>query len=169
MIHRTSVRTAVLTRARLRASEGLDSTAHGRSRDASPIVAAHLRRRPSLKPQELLWVVWQGENGVGCVTSMASTQTLPGADACAARCRAVRGNSARRAPNTQALPLPPRGGIVRSARSQHRRLAQRLYGLDFRPIAPYRPVEFGDTLFYEPPTVAIRYRRRKVSSLARLV
>ena len=33
--------------------------------------------------------------------------------------------------------------------------AQRLYtSLGFRLIAPYRPVEFGDTLFYELPLVA---------------
>jgi ribosomal protein S18 acetylase RimI-like enzyme len=106
---------------------------------------------PYVAPHGVLWVAWEDEDALGCV---ALHELAP--DTAELKRMYVRPESRGRG---VARRLTEHAIAVATARGYSRlRLgtlpdmlaAQRLYAsLGFRRIPPYRPVEFGETWFYE--------------------
>jgi len=116
---------------------------------------------PYVAPRGILWVAWEGEDALGCV---GLHELAP--DTAELKRMYVRPQSRGRG---VARRLIEHAIAVATARGYSRlRLgtlpsmdaAQRLYAsLGFRRIPAYRPVEFGETWFYERPLGALSSRR----------
>jgi putative acetyltransferase len=111
---------------------------------------------PYLPPAGGLWLAWDGAQAAGCIALQPLTSGIGEIKRMYVR-PASRGRGIARALAQHA--------IVEARASGYERLrlgtlitmhaAQNLYAtLGFRPIAPYRAVELGDTLFYELEIVA---------------
>lgn len=106
---------------------------------------------PYAPPRGALWVAWDGDAAVGC---LALRELAP--DTAELKRMYVapeaRGRGVARRLTEHAIVVAASRGYARlrlgTLTTMH--AAQRLYAsLGFRQIAPYRPVEFGETLFYE--------------------
>src|SRR5512146_826247 len=106
---------------------------------------------PYAPPRGGLWVAWDGDAAVGC---LALRELAP--DTAELKRMYVspeaRGRGVARRLTEHAIAVAAARGYARlrlgTLTTMH--AAQRLYAsLGFRRIAPYRPVEFGETLFYE--------------------
>jgi putative acetyltransferase len=106
---------------------------------------------PYIAPRGALWVAWDGDAAVGC---LALQEIAP--DTAELKRMYVapeaRGRGVARRLIEHAVAVAASRGYARlrlgTLTSMH--AAQRLYAsVGFRRIAPYRPVEFGETWFYE--------------------
>jgi GNAT superfamily N-acetyltransferase len=126
--------------------------AHSQAHTAEEIAAViNKLPDPYVPPAGGLWVAWQGDDAVGCV----ALQPLS-ADAGEVKRMYVRPES-----RGQGIARALAHLVIDEARKRgYQRLrlgtlstmlpAQNLYtSMGFVPIAPYRNIEFGDTLFYE--------------------
>lgn len=148
-IHRVS-RASDLTAARglIRAHIEAHSGAHDAAATAALLAALPA---PYVAPTGGLWLAWDGAEAAGCIALRTLAPGIGEVKRMYVR-PASRGRGIARALAQRA--------IVEARALGHERLrlgtlttmhaAQTLYAsLGFKPIAPYRPVEFGDTLFYE--------------------
>ena len=132
----------------IRAHFAAHSTAHG-PEETEPIIAA--LPNPYVPPRGGLWVAFVDGVGSGCaalreidaetgeVKRMYVDPEMRGKGI--ARTLALHVIDQARTLGYSTLRL----GTLRSMRP-----AQSLYeSLGFKPVAPYRPIEFGDTIFYE--------------------
>ncbi|MEP6494337.1 MAG: GNAT family N-acetyltransferase [bacterium] len=106
---------------------------------------------PYLTPSGALWVAWDGDAGVGCVALHGLTPDIAELKRMYVRPEA-RGRGVARRLTEHAIAIATAQGYKRLRLGTLTTMdaAQRLYtSLGFRPIAPYRPVEFGETWFYE--------------------
>jgi putative acetyltransferase len=111
---------------------------------------------PYLAPAGDLWVAWAGEVELGCAAMHGLTPDIAELKRMYVRPEA-RGRGVARRLTEHVIATAAERGYTRlrlgTLTTSH--AAQRLYtSLGFRPIAPYRPVEFGDTWFYELPLTA---------------
>ena len=106
---------------------------------------------PYAAPRGALWVAWDGDAAVGCL----ALQELAPDTAELKRMYVApeaRGRGVARRLTEYAISAAAARGYARlrlgTLTTMH--AAQRLYAsIGFRRIAPYRPVEFGETWFYE--------------------
>jgi GNAT superfamily N-acetyltransferase len=106
---------------------------------------------PYVPPEGGLWLAWDGLNALGCVALQPLTQGTAEVKRMYVR-PASRGRGIARALAQRVVVEARALGYERlrlgTLTTMH--AAQKLYtSLGFRPIPPYRAVEFGDTLFYE--------------------
>jgi len=126
--------------------------AHSTAHDAAAterVVAA--LPAPYLAPAGALWVAWAGETALGCLALHALTPDIAELKRMYVRPEA-RGRGVARRLTEHAIAVAAARGYrrLRLGTLPTMHAAQRLYGsLGFRPIAPYRPIEFGETWFYE--------------------
>ncbi|GLC25958.1 GNAT family N-acetyltransferase [Roseisolibacter agri] len=102
-------------------------------------------------PYVALWVAWRGDEALGCVALHALAPDTAELKRMYVRPEA-RGRGVARRLTEHAIAEATARGCVRlrlgTLTTMH--AAQRLYlSLGFARIAPYRPVEFGETWFYE--------------------
>ena len=140
--------TLAAARSLIRAHILAHSTAHDPA-SAERIVAA--LPAPYLAPAGGLWVAWAGEEALGCVALQALAPDTAELKRMYVRPEA-RGRGVARRLTTHAIAAARTLGYARlrlgTLATMH--AAQQLYAsVGFRRIAPYRPVEFGDTWFYE--------------------
>lgn len=144
----TDARTVADARALIAAHFRAHSTRHDES-GAAPILDA--LPAPYLPPLGGLWVAREGDEALGCIALQPLEPGVAEVKRMYVRPES-RGRGVARLLATHAIDVARAMG--------HRRLrlgtlttmdaAQALYtGLGFRPIPAYRPVEFGDTVFYE--------------------
>lgn len=148
-IHRVSTATELaaardLIRAHIEAhSEAHDAAATGALLAALPA--------PYVAPAGGLWLAWDGEEAAGCIALQTLAPGIGEVKRMYVR-PASRGRGIARALAQRAI-VEARGlghDRLRLGTLTTMHVAQNLYAsLGFKPIAPYRPVEFGDTLFYE--------------------
>jgi GNAT superfamily N-acetyltransferase len=111
---------------------------------------------PYLAPHGGLWVAWDRTAPLGCLALHALSPEVAELKRMYVRPDA-RGRGVARALTTHAIAIAAARGYshLRLGTLPTMHAAQRLYmSLGFRPIAPYRPVEFGETWFYELTLVA---------------
>lgn len=140
--------TLAAARSLIRAHILTHSTAHDPA-SAERIVAA--LPAPYLAPAGGLWVAWAGTEALGCVALQALAPDTAELKRMYVRPEA-RGRGVARRLTTHAISVASALGYARlrlgTLATMH--AAQRLYtSVGFQRIAPYRPVEFGDTWFYE--------------------
>jgi GNAT superfamily N-acetyltransferase len=133
-----------LVRAHLQAH----STVHD-AESAERIVAA--LPAPYLAPDGALWVAWDGDEAVGCVAIHALEPGVAELKRMFVRPEA-RGRGVARRLTEHAIAAATGAGYRRlrlgTLTTMH--AAQRLYtSVGFTRVDPYRPVEFGETWFYE--------------------
>jgi ribosomal protein S18 acetylase RimI-like enzyme len=136
----------VLVRAHILAhSAAHDAAAAERIVDALPA--------PYLPPGGDLWVAWDGADAVGCVALHALGPDVAELKRMYVRPEARGRGVARRLTEHAIAEATARGyATLRLGTLTTMHAAQRLYAsVGFRRIAPYRPIEFGDTRFYERP------------------
>lgn len=124
------------------------SEAHGVG-EAEAVAAA--LPAPYTGPEGGLWVAWDGDAAVGCVALQAIAPGVAELKRMYVRPEA-RGRGVARRLTEHAIAVATARGFARlrlgTLTTMH--AAQRLYAsVGFERIEPYRPVEFGDTLFYE--------------------
>jgi GNAT superfamily N-acetyltransferase len=115
---------------------------------------------PYIPPAGGLWLAWDGPEAVGCVALQAQSTDVAEIKRMYVRPES-RGRGVGRALAVRAIVEARALGYDRlrlgTLTTMH--AAQSLYAsLGFRPIAPYRAVEFGDTLFYELDLSAVEAR-----------
>lgn len=140
--------TLAAARSLIRAHILAHSTAHDAAA-ADRIVTA--LPAPYLPPEGALWVAWAGIEALGCVALQALAPDTAELKRMYVRPEA-RGRGVARRLTTHAIATARALGYARlrlgTLATMH--AAQELYAsVGFRRIAPYRPVEFGDTWFYE--------------------
>jgi ribosomal protein S18 acetylase RimI-like enzyme len=135
-------------RALIRAHITAHSTVHDAASTAALIAALPAPYEP---PAGGLWVARRNGAAVGCVALQALVPTVG----------EIKRMYVEPAHRGQGVARALAAHVVEEARVRHydtlrlgtlraMRPAQRLYeSLGFREIAPYRPIEFGDTVFYE--------------------
>jgi len=106
---------------------------------------------PYVPPAGGLWLAWDGAQAAGCIALQPLTPGIAEVKRMYVR-PASRGRGIARALAQHAIVEARTLGYERlrlgTLTTMH--AAQNLYAsLGFRPIAPYRAVELGDTLFYE--------------------
>jgi GNAT superfamily N-acetyltransferase len=126
--------------------------AHSEAHDATATaVLLGALPAPYLPPKGGLWLAWDGSEAAGCVALQALTPDI--AEVKRMYVRPVsRGRGIARALAERVIAEARALGYERlrlgTLTTMH--AAQNLYAsLGFRPIAPYRAIELGDTLFYE--------------------
>ena len=135
-------------RALIRAHVGAHSEAHDPS-----ATAALLDKLPApyVPPGGGLWLAWDGLEAAGCIALQPLAPGIGEVKRMYVRL-ASRGRGIARALAERAIAEARALGYERLRLGTLRTMqpAQNLYtSLGFRPIPAYRPVEFGDTLFYE--------------------
>ena len=106
---------------------------------------------PYVSPSGGLWIAWQGDEAAGCVGLQQLAEGTAEVKRMYVR-PASRGEGiARRLAHLVISEARARGYLtLRLGTLSTMQPAQNLYiSLGFVPIPPYRPIEFGDTLFYE--------------------
>jgi GNAT superfamily N-acetyltransferase len=106
---------------------------------------------PYRGPRAALWVAWSGNEPLGCAALHALSETIAELKRMYVRPEA-RGFGVGRRLTQHAIAAARSMGYkrVRLGTLSTATAAQQLYSsLGFRLIAPYRPVEFGKTWFYE--------------------
>jgi GNAT superfamily N-acetyltransferase len=106
---------------------------------------------PFVPPHGGIWLAWEESNAVGCIALQPLAADIGEIKRMYVR-PASRGRGVARALVERAIEEARLAGYQRlrlgTLTTMH--AAQNLYtAAGFRPIAPYRAVEFGDTLFYE--------------------
>jgi ribosomal protein S18 acetylase RimI-like enzyme len=106
---------------------------------------------PYVAPRGALWVAWDGDAAVGCVALHELAPDTAELKRMYVRPDARGRGVARRLTEHAIAAATARGyARLRLGTLTTMRAAQRLYAsVGFRRIAPYRPVEFGETWFYE--------------------
>jgi GNAT superfamily N-acetyltransferase len=132
----------------IRAHIEANSQAHGASETAALLAALPA---PYVPPAGGLWLAWDGAEASGCIALQPVSAGVAEIKRMYVR-PANRGRGIGRALVEHAIFEARALGYDRlrlgTLTTMH--AAQNLYAsLGFRPIAPYRAVEFGDTLFYE--------------------
>lgn len=126
--------------------------AHSEAHDPSQIDAIIGKLPdPYVPPLGGLWVAWKGDEAVGCVALQALSANAGEVKRMYVR-PANRGDGiARELAHLVIAEALARGyAKLRLGTLATMQPAQNLYtSLGFVPIPPYRPIEFGDTLFFE--------------------
>jgi GNAT superfamily N-acetyltransferase len=106
---------------------------------------------PYVPPRGGIWVAWDGEEALGCVALQEIAPDIAEMKRMYVRPDARgRGVGRRLTEHAIAAATAWRYERLRLGTLATMQPAQQLYeSVGFRPIAPYRPIEFGDTLFYE--------------------
>lgn len=108
---------------------------------------------PYVEPRGVLWVAWEGGEALGCVALQELAPDIAELKRMYVRPES-RGRGVARRLTEHAIAVATARGYsrLRLGTLPHMHAAQQLYGsLGFRRVAPYRPVEFGETWFYERP------------------
>jgi len=132
----------------IRAHIAAHSEAHNES-DTAALIAA--LPAPYVPPAGGLWLAWDGLDALGCVALRPLTQDTAEVKRMYVR-PGSRGSGIGRALAERVVVEARALGYerLRLGTLTTMQAAQSLYAsLGFRPIPPYRAVEFGDTLFYE--------------------
>lgn len=135
-------------RSLIRAHFQANSTAHT-PEETERVIAA--LPAPYLPPRGGLWVAWDGDDAVGCVALQPIADDVAELKRMYVPPEARRRGIARRL-TEHAIAVATELGYttLRLGTLSTMTSAQQLYtGLGFRRIEPYRPIEFGDTWFYE--------------------
>jgi ribosomal protein S18 acetylase RimI-like enzyme len=106
---------------------------------------------PYVPPNGGLWLAWDGAEAAGCIALQPQSPGIAEIKRMYVR-PTSRGRGIARALAQRAIVEARALGYerIRLGTLTTMHAAQNLYAsLGFRPIAPYRAVEFGDTLFYE--------------------
>ena len=126
--------------------------AHSEAHDPSQIDAIIDKLpAPYVPPSGGLWVAWIGDAAVGCVGLQQLSDGTGEVKRMYVR-PANRGEGIARALAHRVIAEARARGYQRICLGTLASMqpAQNLYtSLGFLPVAPYRPIEFGDTLFYE--------------------
>jgi len=126
--------------------------AHSASHDAQAaehVVAA--LPEPYVAPHGVLWVAWEDEDALGCVALHELASDTAELKRMYVRPES-RGRGVARRLTEHAIAVATARGYsrLRLGTLPDMLAAQQLYAsLGFRRIPPYRPVEFGETWFYE--------------------
>lgn len=106
---------------------------------------------PYVAPRGVLWVAWENEEALGCVALQELATDTAELKRMYVRPESRGRGVARRLVEHAIEAASARGyGRLRLGTLTTMRAAQSLYAsLGFRRIEPYRPVEFGETWFYE--------------------
>jgi len=119
--------------------------------DIERIVAA--LPAPYVAPRGFLWVAWDGEEPLGCLALHELAPETAELKRMYVRPES-RGRGVARRLTEHAIAVATARGYsrLRLGTLPTMSAAQQLYtGLGFRRVPPYRPVEFGETWFYERP------------------
>ena len=126
--------------------------AHSQAHTAEEISAVIDRLPdPYIPPLGGLWVAWQGDEAVGCVALQPLSEDAGEVKRMYVR-PANRGQGIARVLGELIIDEARKRGYQRLRLGTLSTMlpAQNLYtSMGFVPIAPYRKIEFGDTLFYE--------------------
>ena len=108
---------------------------------------------PYVAPTGALWVAWIGDEALGCVALHELAPDVAELKRMYVRPEARGRGVARRLTEHAIAEATARGyARLRLGTLTTMHAAQRLYAsVGFTRIAPYRPVEFGETWFYERP------------------
>lgn len=106
---------------------------------------------PYVAPRGFLWIAWEDAEALGCLALHALAPDTAELKRMYVRPES-RGRGLARRLTEHAIAVAAGQGYsrLRLGTLPSMRAAQQLYGsLGFQRIAPYRPVEFGETWFYE--------------------
>lgn len=135
-------------RALIRAHFQANSTAHTPEETERVIMSLPA---PYLPPRGGLWVAWDGDVAAGCVALQPIAEGVAELKRMYVRPESRRRGIARLLTEHAIATARAMGyTTMRLGTLSTMTSAQQLYtGLGFRRIEPYRPIEFGDTWFYE--------------------
>lgn len=139
-----------LAAARALIREHFEAHSESHTRDQIESVIARLPD-PYVPPSGGLWIAWQDGEAAGCVALQPLSHDVGEVKRMYVR-PANRGKGIARALGNLVIDEARRRGYarLRLGTLEAMQPAQNLYSsLGFLPIAPYRNVEFGTTLFYE--------------------
>lgn len=123
--------------------------AHSADGDVDRVVAA--LPEPYVPPHGVLWLAWAGGEALGCLALQELAPDTGELKRMYVRPEARGRGVARRLTEHAIAEAAARGySRLRLGTLPSMHAAQQLYAsLGFRRIPPYRPVEFGETWFYE--------------------